>query len=48
MKSTRYVLIPASAETRGHSTHTWAKFWRQDLLGLLARSERRQGAQHPR
>lgn len=36
----RYVLIPASAETRGHGTHTWARFWRDELLALLARSER--------
>jgi homoserine O-acetyltransferase/O-succinyltransferase len=40
MKSVRYVLIPGSAETRGHSTHTWAKFWRQELVDLLARTEK--------
>jgi len=35
----RYVLIPASAETRGHGTHTWARFWKGELVALLARSE---------
>jgi len=35
----RYVLIPASAETRGHGTHTWARFWKDELVALLARSE---------
>ena len=39
MPSTRYVLIPASAETRGHSTHTWARFWERELADLLARTE---------
>ncbi|HRH20315.1 MAG TPA: alpha/beta fold hydrolase [Brevundimonas sp.] len=36
----RYVLIPASPETRGHGTHTWARFWQDELVALLARSER--------
>ena len=40
MPSARYILIPASAETRGHGTHTWARFWRQELIDLLARTER--------
>jgi homoserine O-acetyltransferase len=38
MPQAKFILIPESAETRGHSTHTWAKFWKQDLLDLLARS----------
>lgn len=37
----RYVLIRATDETRGHSTHTWARFWKQELIDLLARTERR-------
>jgi homoserine O-acetyltransferase len=41
MPSVRYRLIPASVETRGHGTHTWAKFWRQDLIELLAKTEAR-------
>jgi homoserine O-acetyltransferase len=40
MPGVRYVLIRATNETRGHGTHTWAKFWRQDLIELLARTER--------
>ena len=35
----RFRLIPESAETHGHGTHTWAKFWKKDLSELLARSE---------
>jgi homoserine O-acetyltransferase/O-succinyltransferase len=38
MPSARYVLIPASAETRGHGTHTWARFWAAELVDLLART----------
>jgi homoserine O-acetyltransferase len=44
MPSVRYRLIPASVETRGHGTHTWAKFWRQDLIELLAKTEARSDA----
>jgi homoserine O-acetyltransferase len=31
----RYVLIPASSETRGHGTVAAAKLWKQDLEDLL-------------
>jgi homoserine O-acetyltransferase len=41
MPNARFRLIPESAETRGHGTHTWARFWKADLIALLARSERR-------
>jgi homoserine O-acetyltransferase len=41
MKSARYVLVRATTDTRGHGTHTWAKFWRQELIDLLARTEGR-------
>ncbi len=34
----RFVLIPETAETRGHSTHTWSIFWDGELKALLARS----------
>lgn len=34
-----YRLIPNSAAGKGHGTHTWATFWKQDLLELLERSE---------
>ncbi len=36
----RYRLIPSSADGKGHGTHTWAVFWKQDLIDLLAGSER--------
>ena len=36
MPRARFVLIPASPETKGHGTHTWAKFWKADLAKLLA------------
>ena len=39
MKKARFRLIPESAETHGHGTHTWARFWKADLIELLARSE---------
>ena len=38
MKNARFRLIPESEETHGHGTHTWAKFWKADLISLLARS----------
>ena len=38
MKSARYILIRGTSDTRGHGTHTWAKFWRQELIDLLART----------
>jgi homoserine O-acetyltransferase len=39
MKTGRYVLVRATSDTRGHGTHTWAKFWRQELIDLLQRTE---------
>jgi homoserine O-acetyltransferase len=39
MPTARFRLIPETAETHGHGTHTWAKFWKADLISLLARSE---------
>ena len=35
-----FVLIPASAETHGHGTHTWAALWKPYLVELLKRSAR--------
>jgi homoserine O-acetyltransferase len=40
MKNARFRLIPESADTHGHGTHTWAKFWKADLSALLKRSAR--------
>ncbi len=37
----RYVLVRATDDTRGHSTHTWAKFWKDELVALLRRTETR-------
>jgi homoserine O-acetyltransferase/O-succinyltransferase len=34
----RFRMIAETAETRGHGTHTWARFWKDDLVELLARS----------
>jgi homoserine O-acetyltransferase len=39
MKKARFRLIPETADTRGHGTHTWAKFWKAELIELLKRSE---------
>ena len=39
LKNGRFVLIPASAETHGHGTHTWAALWKDELTALLARSK---------
>ena len=39
MPTARYVLIPRSADTRGHGTHTWARFWKDELVDLLRRTE---------
>jgi len=38
MPTARFRLIPETAETHGHGTHTWANFWKADLMELLARS----------
>lgn len=39
MSNARFRLIPESAETQGHGTHTWARFWKDDLSDLLRRTE---------
>jgi homoserine O-acetyltransferase len=35
VKKGRFVLLPISAETHGHGTHTWAAVWQQYLKELL-------------
>lgn len=35
----QYRLVPNSPGGKGHGTHTWAVFWKQDLIDLLARTE---------
>jgi len=39
LPNARYKLIKATAETRGHGTHTWARFWKEELIDLLKRTE---------
>jgi homoserine O-acetyltransferase len=39
IKGARFVLLPASEQTHGHGTHTWAGVWQQYLSELLASSE---------
>jgi hypothetical protein len=48
VKQGKFVLIPASDQTHGHGTHTWAVFWQQYLQELLEESapKTRQGRQH--
>ena len=36
VKRGRYVLIPTSDATHGHSTHTWAAVWERELRDFLA------------
>lgn len=36
MPTTKFILIPASKKTKGHGTHSWAKFWKAQLAKLLA------------
>jgi homoserine O-acetyltransferase len=35
----RFVLLPASDQTHGHGTHTWAALWQQHLAQLLQDSQ---------
>jgi homoserine O-acetyltransferase len=39
MPNAQFRMIAESPETRGHGTHTWAKFWKADLIELLKRSQ---------
>jgi homoserine O-acetyltransferase len=40
LKDGRFVLIPASEQTHGHGTHTWAAIWKQYLEELLEKTGR--------
>jgi homoserine O-acetyltransferase len=40
LSSVTYRLIPSSPDTRGHGTHTWAKFWKDDLTALLQKTQK--------
>jgi Homoserine acetyltransferase len=35
LKRGTFLLIPASEQTHGHGSHTWAVLWKQQLSGLL-------------
>jgi homoserine O-acetyltransferase/O-succinyltransferase len=39
IKGGRFVLLPASDQTHGHGTHTWAAVWQQYLAQLLEASK---------
>lgn len=39
MTAAKFILIPETTQGRGHSTHSWATFWKADLVDLFARSE---------
>ena len=39
VKNGRFVLLPASDQTHGHGTHTWAALWQQYLAQLLQASQ---------
>jgi homoserine O-acetyltransferase/O-succinyltransferase len=39
VKAGRFVLLPASDQTHGHGTHTWAAVWQQYLAQLLETSK---------
>jgi len=38
IKNGKVVLIPASENTHGHGTHTWAEIWKQYMADLLVES----------
>jgi len=39
VKTGKFVLLPASDQTHGHGTHTWAALWQQYLKDLLEESQ---------
>ena len=40
VKRGRFVLLPASEQTRGHGSHTWAVLWKSHLEALLEETAR--------
>ena len=38
MPNARFRMIAETSDTRGHGTHTWAKFWKADLVQLIERT----------
>jgi homoserine O-acetyltransferase len=47
VKNARFVLLPASDQTHGHGTHTWAAVWQQYLSELLSSSDPSKAAAAP-
>src|ERR1700722_12820911 len=41
IKNARFILLPASDQTHGHGTPTWAAVWQQHLSELLAATQPR-------
>jgi homoserine O-acetyltransferase/O-succinyltransferase len=41
IKHGKFVLIPASLQTHGHGTHTWAAVWKDYMAELLRESEKK-------
>ena len=39
LKNGRYILVPAGADGKGHGTHTWARFWKDEVPALLEKTE---------
>jgi homoserine O-acetyltransferase len=38
LKNGKFILIPASEQTHGHGSHTWAVLWKEQLVELLEKS----------
>ena len=38
LRNGNFILIPASEQTHGHGSHTWAVLWKQQLVDLLEKS----------
>ncbi|WP_369059525.1 alpha/beta fold hydrolase [Caulobacter sp. 73W] len=40
LPTAKYILIPASENTKGHGSHTWAVLWQDEMKALLERTEK--------
>jgi homoserine O-acetyltransferase len=36
LRNGKFILMPASEQTHGHGSHTWAVLWKEQLNDLLA------------
>lgn len=48
VKRGKFILLPASEQTHGHGTHTWAGVWKQYLAELLQESPATAGGKIPK